>query len=159
MNINNSTDISYRYKMEPIHVSLTGRGSNCHTILTNIINICNSINTSKDILINYIANALGCSYNDISLKGHYDKEVIQKHIFNFINFAVICNKCNIPELVPAVIKNNKNTYLKMTCSACGHTYELIGNNKINQKLVDFMIKYYSLNQFTPKKGSLVMQPF
>ena len=44
----------------------------------------------------------------------------------------------------------------MTCSACGKNYELIGNNKNNDKLVDNMIKYYTNNQFVANKGNMVV---
>ena len=67
----------------------------------------------------------------------------------------LCNKCNIPELTPNIIKNNKNYNLHMKCSACGSQYELIGNNKINQKIVDTICKYYSVHPFIPKKGNMI----
>jgi hypothetical protein len=44
----------------------------------------------------------------------------------------------------------------MKCSACGESYELIGNNKNNDKLVDSMIKYYTNNEFVANKGNMVV---
>jgi hypothetical protein len=44
----------------------------------------------------------------------------------------------------------------MKCSACGESYELIGNNKYNDKLVDSMIKYYTNNEFVANKGNMVV---
>ncbi len=164
ININpKANDPSYRYKMEKINISQTGRGGNCHTILENITNISGQLNTTPDILVNYIGNVLGCNtiknqqnnnyiYN---LKGHYSNEKIQEIIYNFIIFATLCNKCNIPELVPEVNNKGKNSTLNMKCSACGKSYELIGNNKYNLKLVESMIKYYTLNPFVAKKGTMV----
>jgi translation initiation factor 5 len=164
LNINpNANDPSYRYKMEKINTSQTGRGGNCHTILENIISISKQLNTTSDILVNYIGNVLGCNtiktqqnnnyyYN---LKGHYSTEKIQEIIYNFIVFATLCNKCNIPELTPEVIGKGKSTTLNMKCSACGKSYELVGNNKYNIKLVENMIKYYTLNTFIAEKGIMV----
>lgn len=165
LNINpNANDPSYRYKMEKVNTSQTGRGGNCHTILENITSICKQLNTSPDILVNYIGNVLGCNTiktgasrdNHIyNLKGHYSTEKIQEIIYNFIVFATLCTKCNIPELTPDVISKGKSSILNMKCSACGKSYELIGNNKYNLKLVESMIKYYTLNPFKSEKGIMV----
>ncbi len=164
ININpNTNDLSYRYKMEKINISQTGRGGNCHTILENISNISAQINTTPDILLTYIGTVLGCNTTKIqnnnnyiyNLKGHYSNEKIQEIIYNFIVFATLCNKCNIPELSPEVIGKGKSSILNMKCSACGKSYELIGNNKYNLRLVESMIKYYTLNPFIANKGSMV----
>ncbi len=165
ININpNANDPSYRYKMEKINTYQTGRGGNCHTVLDNIINISSQLNTAPDILVNYIGNVLGCNtiktqHNNnnyiYNLKGHYQTDKIQEIIYNFIVFATLCNKCNIPELTPDVINKGKHSTLNMKCSACGKSYELIGNNKYNLKLVESMIKYYTLNTFVAKKGTMV----
>ncbi len=164
LNINpKANDLSYRYKMEKINTSQTGRGGNCHTVLENIINISKQLNTAPDILVNYIGNVLGCNTiktqssrdNIYNLKGHYSTEKIQEIIYNFIVFATLCNKCNIPELSPDVINKGKTSILNMKCSACGKSYELIGNNKYNLKLVESMIKYYTLNPFVAEKGIMV----
>jgi translation initiation factor 2 beta subunit (eIF-2beta)/eIF-5 len=150
--------------MEKINTSQTGRGGNCHTVLENIANICKQLNTAPDILLNYIGNVLGCntiktntSRDNIiyNLKGHYQTEKIQEIIYNFIVFATLCTKCNIPELSPEIIGKGKISILNMKCSACGKSYELIGNNKYNLKLVESIIKYYTLNVFKAEKGIMV----
>jgi translation initiation factor 2 beta subunit (eIF-2beta)/eIF-5 len=170
LNINqNTNDTSYRYKMEKINTTQTGRGGNCHTILENISNISKQLNTVPDILVNYIGNVLGCNtiktqvkndnninnINIYNLKGHYSNEKIQDIIYNFIVFATLCTKCNIPELSPEIIGKGKISILNMKCSACGKSYELVGNNKYNLKLVESMIKYYTLNTFVAEKGIMV----
>lgn len=167
LNINGKTiDMSYRYKMNKIKISQTGRGGNCHTILENLELISNQINTSPDILLQYIGNICGCNINQsllkenkYVLKGHYNEDKIQETIYNFINFATLCQKCTIPELSPTIIKEGKKYSLMMNCSACGKNYELIGNNKHNDKLVDSMIKYYTINKFIPNKGNMVVNNF
>ena len=163
LNINGKiTDNFYRYKMDKIKISQTGRGLNCHTILENLKTISNQINTSPDLLLQYIGIINGCNTNKTllkedkyMLKGHYTNEKIQETIYNFINFATLCQKCTIPELSPTIIKEGKQKSLTMSCSACGKNYELIGNNKYNEKLVDSMIKYYTNNQFVANKGNMV----
>jgi translation initiation factor 2 beta subunit (eIF-2beta)/eIF-5 len=159
LNINGRiTDNFYRYKMDKIKISQTGRGLNCHTILENLKTISNQINTSPDLLLQYIGIINGCNTkkeDKYVLKGHYNDDKIQETIYNFINFASLCQKCNIPELSPSINKKGKNSILIMSCSACGKNYELIGNNKYNEKLVDSMIKYYTNNQFVANKGNMV----
>jgi translation initiation factor 2 beta subunit (eIF-2beta)/eIF-5 len=166
LNINPTTnDASYRYKMDKIVITQTGRGGNCHTILENINHISGQINTVPDILLNYIGNVLGCNTNKqqqhnnyiYNLKGHYSEDKIQEIIYNYIIFATLCNKCMIPELSPEISKNGKTNILIMKCSACGKNYELIGNNKYNIKLVENMIKYYTINPFVAKKGLMVVK--
>ena len=155
-------DNFYRYKMDKIKISQTGRGGNCHTKLDNLDIISTQINTTTDLLLNYIGGLLGCNTNTNQklniyiLKGHYEQDKIQEAIYNFINFATLCKKCTIPELTPTIIKEGKKSSLIMKCSACGQSYELIGNNKNNDKLVDSMIKYYTNNEFVANKGNMVV---
>ncbi len=166
ININGKiTDNFYRYKMEKIKITQTGRGGNCHTILDNLNIIATQINTSPELLLQYIGMIIGCNTNQkvskdngYVLKGHYDVDKIQEIIYNFINFATLCQKCTIPELSPKILKDNndKKIFLMMICSACGQSYELKGNNKNNDKLVDNMIKYYTNNQFVANKGTMVI---
>ena len=162
ININeNVIDIFYRYKMEPIKITKTGRSGNIHTNLDNLEKISSKINTSTNILLGYIGNNIGCNVNKDTksskvityyLKGDYEASKIQEIIYDFINFASLCQECSIPELTPTVVKKS---LLVMSCSACGKTYELVGNNKYNDKLVDNMIKYYSINDFISGKGNMV----
>ena len=164
LNINNkTTDAFYRYKMDKIKINLTGRGGNCHTILDNLDSISAQINSIPELLLQYIGWQLGCNTNqkllkedNYVLKGHYEQNKIQEAIYNFINFATLCKKCTIPELSPKVIKDGKKQHLIIKCSACGESYELIGNNKYNDKLVDSMIKYYTNNEFVANKGNMVV---
>ena len=158
LNINmNTDDMSYRYKMDKVAIALTGSGKNSHTNITNITSIADQLNTNMYIIMSYIGWSLGTNITDNIVKGHYNNDVIQNIIFNFIKFATLCNKCTIPELTPIIKGKNKNKELHMECSACGSSYILEGDNKINNKLVDTMIKYYSINEFKPKDGNIVKQ--
>ena len=158
LNVNGKIiDTFYRYKMDKINITQTGRGGNCHTILENLDKIAGQINTSSELLLQYIGMILGCNTKEPNiLKGHYNVDKIQEVIYLFINFATLCQKCIIPELAPKVIKDGKKSLLIMQCSACGQSYELKGNNKYNDKLVDNIIKYYTNNQFIANKGTMVI---
>ena len=64
LNINSKIpDNFYRYKMDKIKTSQTGRGGNCHTKLDNLDTISTQINTVPDLLLNYIGPLLGCNTN------------------------------------------------------------------------------------------------
>jgi translation initiation factor 2 beta subunit (eIF-2beta)/eIF-5 len=147
LNINQKTsDLFYRYKMEPVKITKSGRNGNIHTNLDNLDKIASKINTATDLLLQYIGNVIGCKSNKDNksgitvyyIKGDYDAPIIQEIIYRFINFASICQKCSLPELTPTVNKQR----LHMYCAACGHSYELVGNNKVNDKLVDSMTKHF-----------------
>jgi translation initiation factor 2 beta subunit (eIF-2beta)/eIF-5 len=151
LNINpNSDDPNYRYQMDSVVILKTGQGKNSHTVITNINNIADMINIDSVILLNYMGYVLGTSVNMeiMGIKGHYENDIIQNIIYQFIIFITLCNKCNIPELTPTVTKTNKEFNLFMKCSACGHNYELVGNNKINQKIIDFICKYCKSKKVT-----------
>ena len=164
LNINGKiTDNFYRYKMNKINTTQTGRGGNCHTSLDNLDTISSQINTAPELLLQYIGMVIGCNTNQklvkengYILKGHYSADKIQETIYQFINFATLCQKCTIPELSPKPVQEGKKSYLIMMCSACGQNYELKGNNKNNDKLVDNIIKYYTNNQFVANKGTMVI---
>lgn len=156
LNINmNTDDMNYRYKMDKVATTQTGIGKNSHTNITNIMSIADQLNTNTTIIMSYIGWSLGTNITDNSVKGHYNNDIIQNIIFNFIKFATLCHKCTIPELTPVIKGKNKNKELHMECSACGSSYIVEGDNKINSKLVDTMIKYYSINEFKPKDGNIV----
>jgi len=95
LNINGkTTDNFYRYKMDKSKISQTGRGGNCHTILENLETISTQINTTPELLLQYIGMTLGCNTNqrllkdnNYVLKGHYEADKIQEIIYSFINFA------------------------------------------------------------------------
>ncbi len=162
LNINpNTDDPNYRYKMDPVKIQHTGQGKNSQTVISNINIIADMLNIDSIILLNYMAYILGSSVNIeiMAIKGHYPVDTIQNIIYQFIKFVTLCNKCNIPELTPIVIKNNKKYNLHMKCSACGSSYELIGNNKLNEKIVDTICKYYSIHEFVAKKGNMVTDDF
>jgi len=64
ININNSEDENYRYKMPKVSISYGGNGNGVFTVLNNINDVSESINTPSEILCKYIAYILGSSYNE-----------------------------------------------------------------------------------------------
>lgn len=154
LNVNpHINDDSYRYKMDQINTMQTGSGKNSHTIIKNIDTVAHQLNTEPFFLMRYIGWYLGANITENSVKGHFQDDKLQAIIYDFIIFATMCQKCSIPELVPRVKGKGKKMELEVCCYACGSSYILEGNNKMNMKLVDSMCKHYSVNQFVPKEGN------
>jgi translation initiation factor 5 len=154
ININNSDDDFYRYKMDKVIICNKGNGNRLFTIINNLENISKSINTPIEILYKFIANDLGTNYNEKikSINGTHTQEEIQQSIFNYINNFVICSKCKIPELSYSL----NNQKIESKCSACGSYSELKNNNKINQKICDLILKYLQKNKnWIISKGNMV----
>lgn len=156
ININNTDDENYRYKMPKVSIKLGGAGNGTFTIINNMDEISNSLNTPSDIIYKYISYTLGSAFNDKkkSLTGHHTN--IQDIIFEYINFFVICPTCSIPELSYSLDKiNSKNYNLISKCSACGNTHILKSTNKVNEKCIDVIIKFLQKNNsWINKEGNL-----
>jgi translation initiation factor 5 len=168
ININRDADDPfYRYKMPDLKIRQTGRGNGCFTIIDNIEEICKAINTPNTILLNYIARGLGSNFNEKknTLTGHYTYDKILHILYDYITFFVLCHNCLIPELTPKIFGNKKNKKLQYSCSACGSEYELYSDTKIYSKTIENIIKYYSIHEYVPTKGTMVntttdvFQPF
>lgn len=158
ININRkSEDPFYRYKMPDIKIRQAGKGNGCYTFIDNIEDICKAINTPSIILFNYITRVLGSSFNDKkqTITGHHTNDQILNVIYDYIDFFVLCNKCTIPELTPKIIGNKKKKSLFFTCSACGKEYDVYSDNKVYSKTIDSIIKYYSIHEYVPTKGTMV----
>ena len=159
MNINNSDDPFYRYKMPIPNIKHIGRGNGKITNLENIKEISLSINIPIKILLQYICFILGTNFKNnpeigYCINGHYTKKELIDLIIKFNKFFVICNKCGIPELSPTIQGKKKNKQLLYSCSACGEDYILESNNKINNKIIDNLIKYYENNEFIKTNGNI-----
>lgn len=159
LNINNSDDINYRYKMPKVSVKYGGNGNGKYTIINNIDEIADAINTPSEIVCKFISFSCGSSYNekDKSITGYHIN--IQNVIFDYINNFVICSTCNIPELNYYLEKiNKKKSILVCKCSACGTINNLKKTNKIYDKCIDTIIKYLlKENNWINKSGTMVEQ--
>ena len=168
ININRETDDPfYRYKMPDIKIRQAGKGNGCYTFIDNIEDISKAINTPSVILFNYIARALGSSFNDKkqTITGHYTYDQILNVIYDYINYFVLCHRCTIPELTPKIIGNKKRNLFFILVQLVVKNMMYIPDNKIYSKTIDSIIKYYSIHEYVPTKGTMVnvssdpFQPF
>jgi translation initiation factor 5 len=120
LNINNSDDIFYRYKMPAIQI----KQSTNYTTLLNLSEICKSLDRSEKVILKYMSKKLGTASNikTKQLNGTYSVSTIQQIIFDFINKYVLCYNCKNPETYFNGPQKNK-----MNCKACGHTNIVTGD--------------------------------
>jgi translation initiation factor 5 len=158
ININNSDDKDYRYKMERISITLGGSGNGLKTTINNIDTIANAINTPIEVLIKYLINYLSSNYNDKtkSFTGHHDVNKIQNAIFQYINTFVICSTCKIPELTYYVDNTDKKNKIKSKCSACGNFNILNLKNKFDNKGFEIISKYLETKEWIIVEGKMVV---
>lgn len=154
ININNSDDMFYRYKMPIISINHQGKGNGKFTDLTNIVDIANAINIPVKILLQYITISLGTNFKNNIINGHYTQEMILDLIIKFNKVFILCQKCGIPELEPSIEGKKKNSILIVKCSACGEQYELKSDNKLNNKIIDCLKNYYKDNKFIKTNGNV-----
>jgi translation initiation factor 5 len=159
LNVNNSIDDNYRYKMPKVSIKYGGNGNGKFTIINNINEIADAINSPPEIICKYISYSCGSGYNDKdnTITGHHNN--IQNIIFDYINNFVICTTCNIPELNYFLEKiSAKKSNLVCKCSACGTIHKIKSSNKINDKCIDTIIKYLNKESTWIKtNGSMVQQ--
>jgi len=144
ININKSQDENYRYKMPIVSIKIGGAGNGIFTVINNIDEIAEAINTPPEILYKYISYTLGSAFNEKkkSFTGHHNN--IQDIIFDYINTFVICPACHVPELTYYLHKiSAKKNILESKCSACGKINSIKASNKIVDKCIDTIIKYLS----------------
>lgn len=162
ININReSNDPFYRYKMPDVKVRQAGKGNGCYTFIDNIEDICKAINTPSIILLNYMARILGSSFNEkkMTITGHYTYEQILNVMYDYIDYFVLCHQCYIPELTPRIEGKKKKKQLFYSCSACGKEYDVYSDTKSLSKTIESIIKYYSINEYVPTKGTMVDSVF
>jgi len=68
---NKSNDDNYRYKMPPVSIKIGGAGNGIFTIINNIDEIANAINTPSEILYKYISYSLGSAFNEKKKKFYW----------------------------------------------------------------------------------------
>lgn len=157
ININNSNDPSFRYKIHKINISLTGKGNGCFTHLDNIKIIAKEINHNPLTITKYIGYVLGAKINEDKLwiQGHHKIDNIQKAIFDFIKTFVLCQKCSVPELQYDISQIKKHILIKTHCLGCGHDDCIDSNilNKSNKKIFDKIIIDIQNNLFNNKSNT------
>lgn len=154
LNINQSDDPFYRYKMNKIRISKGGKGNGCFTNLLNLNEISKDLSHPEEIIFKFISNNLGTNgnFDKKRINGHYSDKEIQNVIFDYINTFVVCSKCSVPELIPEIEGKKKKKKLISHCSACGTINDYgIKYLKTNEQIIKFLEK----NNWDIVKGNIV----
>lgn len=160
LNINgDQNDEFYRYKMPKLQSHKGGSGNGCFTIIDNLKEVSQSFNHPESVLLKFIGYVLGANVNEKQQKitGHYSDDDLQGIIYRYIQSFVLCEKCEIPEILPYTEGSKKKKKLCMRCSACGKSYDYVPANKMDDKGKDLIMKYLSNNDWKVSKGSMVLQ--
>jgi translation initiation factor 2 beta subunit (eIF-2beta)/eIF-5 len=136
INYDMKDDPFYRYKMDEVNVKYEGNGNGQRTIFLNVDNISEHILRPPNMIISYLSTVLGCKSlidkeKRYVLYGTHDREIIQAHIYDFINILILCKSCKNPETI--FEKSGKNK-ICLKCNACPEKSEII-LNKITEKIL------------------------
>lgn len=117
LNVNESDDPFYRYKMEKLYVITTDTKGGT-TIIRNIQTVSKAIYRTASDLKSFYSKHLGLNASvkndELYIPGRFAQETLQKALQHYINNYILCSKCKSPETHH---NKNKTAY---TCSACGH---------------------------------------
>jgi len=155
MNGDNKDD-SYRYKLPMFNIIIAGKGNGIYTIFNNMEDISQKINHPSDILYKWIAFATGSNFisSRNTITGNHSQEKLKELILLYIKYMVMCPKCGIPETIPKI--QNKN--LILCCSACKNESYIEPKNKLINKAIDFIIKYFNNGGiWITTKGTMVLE--
>ncbi|KAL4910334.1 hypothetical protein BDW74DRAFT_50894 [Aspergillus multicolor] len=123
-NINIRRDVSdpfYRYKMEPLHSKIEGKGNGIKTVIVNLNSVAGSLSRPPAYVIKYFGFELGAQANAKPtddrwiINGAHDAKKLQDYLDGFISKFVLCKKCKNPE-TDVIIKDEK---IILDCKACG----------------------------------------
>ncbi|KAL4867416.1 hypothetical protein BDV12DRAFT_171386 [Aspergillus spectabilis] len=115
------TDPFYRYKMEPLHSKIEGKGNGIKTVVVNLNSVAQSLSRPPAYVIKYFGFELGAQANAKPtddrwiINGAHDAKKLQDYLDGFISKFVLCKKCKNPE-TDVIIKDEK---IILDCKACG----------------------------------------
>ncbi|KAL4878984.1 domain found in IF2B/IF5-domain-containing protein [Aspergillus karnatakaensis] len=115
------TDPFYRYKMEPLHSKIEGKGNGIKTVVVNLNSVAQSLSRPPAYVIKYFGFELGAQANAKPtddrwiINGAHDAKKLQDYLDGFIAKFVLCKKCKNPE----TDVNIKDEKIILDCKACG----------------------------------------
>ena len=135
----NAGDAFYRYKMPKLEAKIEGRGNGIKTNIVNLVDISKCLGRPATYTTKYFGCELGAQtkFEEDSglaiVNGAHDGRKLQDMLDGFITKFVLCGKCNNPETVLEITK--QQTILK-NCKACG----AVSNVDMRHKLTTFILK-------------------
>jgi translation initiation factor 2 beta subunit (eIF-2beta)/eIF-5 len=159
INIGNTKDPFYRYKMSRPILCQEGKNQNTRTIIKNFKTICEELNREPVYIEKYIRYKLNlrtkCLEHELIVHGNHEVSGIQKIISEYINDYVLCNTCQNPE---TFIVNNK-TINALKCIACGSVTRIdCKNDKYNKYLLKTIKASADILTTKPKSIKMTTNP-
>jgi len=131
------SDMTFRYKMQPISVTMLRTKS----AIVNISEVSQNLNRDPKMLIEFFKKKLGIpmNYNSkdnrVEFKGVVQSE-LQNATYEFIQYYVLCPGCSNPETI--LCKKKSKLYIR--CKACSYNDEVKTEPKIVSKTIDTITK-------------------
>ncbi|KAG9395103.1 Domain found in IF2B/IF5 [Carpediemonas membranifera] len=147
LNIDGSSDPSYRYKMDALETHQRGRGNGSWTSLTNLDKVAMDLKIDVDFLFKFFSffldTATKITDKTLELNGHHEKADLQAALQVFIRRFILCSGephgCGKPELT--MILEGKD--IICDCRACGKRRRIEDNKKKSEKDNAKMLKMLS----------------
>lgn len=113
LNINNTDDPFYRYKMPALAVR---KQTNC-VVIDNLTTVSKSLQRPAKMILKYFGMKLGThvSVDKAAVNGTFSPSELQIALQEFIDQYVLCTDCGNPE-TQITLKKKKYS---MSCKACG----------------------------------------
>ncbi|MEN2497969.1 MAG: Eukaryotic translation initiation factor 5A-1 [Marteilia pararefringens] len=141
LNLNETADLHYRYKMPRIEARVESRGNGIKTAVLNLAKVSNALSRPPAYMLKYLSYELGCVSDDTNdryiINGAHSSERIQALVYSFIKKFILCSACSNPETnIRVVGATVKKSVANLECTACG-SKTLIDNS---HKLTSYIIK-------------------
>jgi len=133
----NDSDPCFRYKMQALKLEK----QKTKDVILNINDIGDNLSRDPKMLVEFLKKKFGtqmkysATLNKIEIKGISQID-LQKAIYEFIEYFVLCPTCRNPETI--LRKKKENLYI--SCKACSHDEQIKMTNKIVSNTSDNIIK-------------------
>jgi len=139
LNINGSTDPSYRYKMHRIVGKVEGRGNGIKTVIVNAQQVAEELKRPVEQFTKYIALefSVSCHFeaDKAIITGKFETQDLQTHVFSYAKRFVLCPKCGNPETIQLLHGKGKQANVFLKCGACGAESEGDNAHKLKTLIV------------------------
>lgn len=129
-------DPFYRYTMPSLQLSFH-KGN---TVISNLDSVSHSLGVPSSYILKFMSLSLSTSCqsssNIYSLRGSFHIHILNTILDTFIQNFVLCPH----DLNPETTIYKKNKHLSLICKSCGNSTVISSNDKIIQKMMDYIVK-------------------
>ena len=146
INMDGSDIPFYRYVMPSAQIKVEGTTKMIKTVLTNINAVADCCKRPPEYLVTFLGQEFSVNSKfdkDIDkfyISGKHDVLKVQNVIFKFIKDYVMCFKCKVPDTIPIVTGNKKNSTVSLKCRCCNFIKELDNSDRFVKFMVQHPVK-------------------